>query len=381
MKPSYLIAFILIASFQFISASSYGNNAIITGSLNVGNTATLSGDVNIGTATTTTVVAGTFVMTGATTLPNEITIGTYAYDFPTSSPSSTSQVLGVTTTTQPLKLGWVDFPAQPTLSTSSTSTGSSIVITGTGLSLTVAGIKGGSGISVSGPINGDVYINSTVSITKTTGSTGVSLVAGSSPNFQINAIKGSSSISVTGPTSGDVTITSLVTVATATGSVGTALVTGVAPNYQINGLKQGNGILITSPTAGDVTISSSILQTAITYPIVFHPTGARPNPASFTWPGWTNLVPTLSTSTAPTSCSIYGSGANGVTCDLTNNSGSGTPQCVTGNNNDLSFTTANPTAKNTCSSAFTATLAGNTLQTLSISCSGNILSVLLICTI
>jgi hypothetical protein len=252
-----VIIITLIATIGCASASNYGINAVVTGSLTVN---------------------------GNTVLSQNVQIGTSSYMFPSTPPSSASQVLTSSTSSSPFVLEWTDSVVSD-ISTDISSTGTSIVISGTGPSLTVAGIKAGNGISVTGP------------------------------------------------------------------------------------------------TSGDVIISSSILQTSVVYPIVFHPTGARPNPQSFPWPGWSSLVPSLSTSTAPSSCVLYGSGANTVTCDITNNSGSGTPQCVSGNNNDISFTSANPVASTTCSSTFTNTLAGNTLQRLSLSCSGNIFSILLVCTI
>ncbi len=248
---------IVVCLCHVIDASTYGINAIVSGSLTV---------------------------TGNTILSNNVQIGSSLYAFPSSPPTSSGQVLGASSIVSPYALSWID-QTPVSLSTGPASTGSSIVITGTSPLLSIAGVKGGSGISVSGP------------------------------------------------------------------------------------------------TSDDIIISSTIIQTAVTFPIIYHPTGATPNSALIAWPGWSSLVPSLSTTIAPSSCTIYGSGANTVKCDLTNNSGSGTPQCVNGANNDLEFTTALPTDKSTCSAAFIATLAGNTLQTLSLTCSGNIRSVYLICTI
>lgn len=306
-----------------VEGSNYGINAVVSGSF------TVNGNSQFGSSSTTTKVSGSF------SVPEIINIGLFQYQFPSSAPTSTSQVLTASTTSEPFALTWSSMQQQQvTLSTDISSTGTSIIINGSAPSLTVAGIKANTGISVSGPTNGDIIIGSTISVTQTTGSTGTTLVGSST-----------------------------------------------SPNFQINGVKAGSGISISGPTNGDVTFASTIIQTTVVFPVTSHPTGIQPNSQTFPWPGWTSLVPSLSTSTAPSSCVIYGSGANNVNCDLTNNSGTGTPQCVAGNNNDLSFTSANPVARNTCSSTFTNTLAGSAIQTLSLTCSGNMRSIMLICTI
>jgi hypothetical protein len=471
--------FLIFCSITIVTCSSYGMNALVNGNLIVNQDTNLEGDVQIGTATTLTIVPGTLSISGSLTLPQTIQIGSYNYTFPTSAPTSTSQVLSSSTTTQPFVLTWNDVASQQQvyLNTSSLSSGSSLVIVGSGSFLSIAGVKGGVGISVSGPSSGDVtitstvnvsspstatgvsmtsgsngnyYVNSakagtamsitgsgtgdvtfnclvnvsspvgatgvamtsgsngnyyvnniqagtatsitgpvsgtltissTVNVSVPSGSSGVPMTSGSSGNYFVNSAKAGTAMSITGPVSGDVTFSCTVNVTSVTGSTGTSMVSGSSGNYFVNSAKAGAGMSITGPVSGDVTFASTILQTAVVYTITSHPTGATPNAATFPWPGWTSLVPILSTSTAPSSCVIYGSGANNVNCDLTNNSGSGTPQCISGNNNDLTFTTANPVSRNTCSSTFTNTLAGNSLQTLSLTCSGNIRSVMLICTI
>ena len=85
-------------------------------------------------------------------------------------------------------------------------------------------------------------------------------MSGSSPDFFVAGLKPGTGITITGPISGDVTIAttiSQVSLSNATGSIGTPLLTGSSPSYQISGLLSGSGISITTPSTGDVTITNT----------------------------------------------------------------------------------------------------------------------------
>jgi len=274
--------------------------------------------------------------------------------------------------------------SQISITNSSGSTGISILY-GTSPLYNIPGFKAGSGISLNGPTNGDITISSTISqisITNSSGSVGVSLLYGSSPSFNIPGIVSGSGISISQPSNGDITISSTIsqiTISNATGATGVSLLYGSSPSYQIPSLSAGSGISIAQPVSGNVVISSTILQSTITIPITFHPSGVTPNNLATPFPGWSTYFPSLSTSTPPSACTLYGSGANAKTCVFKNTSGSGTPQCVA-SGNDLSFP-ATFTTSTACTPTFTNTLKGNTLQTFSLTCTGNVFSIYLVCSL